>query len=135
MSMPASAVQLAVKKHLTCSILLWMRTDPPRQTGMDHWKGPHSGIISGSPGLEEYRQIHLAEHNSGAYADEINVFRRTLLYAGPPNSSRWYDVAGPGETVGARVLVQPHRKDGAGAGDPGSSSRSSSSLHSPAPEC
>jgi hypothetical protein len=135
MSMPASAVQLAVKKHLTCSILLWMRTDPPRQTGMDHWKGPHSGIISASPGLEEYRQIHLAEHNSGAYADEINVFRRTLLYGGPPNSSRWYDVAGPGEKVGALVLVCLRRKDGSARVCSGSSSRSSSPAQSPAPEC
>ncbi|WP_327695767.1 strictosidine synthase [Streptomyces sp. NBC_00459] len=146
-----------VKKRLTSSILLWVRTDQPRQRGMDHWKGPHSGIISATPGLEEYRQIHLAEHNPGlwpatggvqtaipadrkidgvaevtfrsalaplkgrkqtklAYADEINVFRRTLLYAGPPNSSRWYDVAGPGETVGARALIYLRRRDGVGAG-------------------
>lgn len=31
-----------------------------------------------------------------AFADEINNFRRTLLYAGPPYSTRWYHVAGPG---------------------------------------
>ncbi|MFI8075335.1 hypothetical protein ACIF85_42230 [Streptomyces sp. NPDC086033] len=112
MSMPATAAQLDVKKHRTSSILLWMRTDQPRQTGMYRWKGPHSGIISAAPGLEEYRQIHLAEHNSGAYEDEINVFRRTLLYGGPPNSSRWYDVAGPGEKVSARVLVCLRRNEG-----------------------
>ena len=134
------------KKPFASSILLWVRTDQPRQTGMDYWKGPHSKIISATPGLEEYRQIHLAETNPGlwpathgvetaipadrkidgvaevtfhsalspllgrkqtrlAYKDEINVFRRTLLYAGPPNSSRWYDVAGPGEKVGARALI------------------------------
>ncbi|TDO46798.1 hypothetical protein EV643_110181 [Kribbella sp. VKM Ac-2527] len=158
MSTSPSAVQPDVKKHLTSSILLWVRTDQPRQTGMDYWKGPHSGIISATPGLAEYRQIHLAEHNPGrwpvtdgvetsipadrkvdgvaevtfqsalsplqgrkqtqlAYKDEINVFRRTLLYAGPPNSSRWYDVAGPGETVGARALVYLRRRDGVGAGE------------------
>ena len=123
------------KKPFASSILLWVRTDQPRQTGMDYWKGPHSEIISATPGFDEYRQIHLAETNPGlwpatrgvetaipadrkidgvaevtfqsalspllgrkqtrlAYKDEINVFRRTLLYAGPPNSSRWYDVAG-----------------------------------------
>jgi hypothetical protein len=158
MSTSLSAAQLDVKKHFTSSILLWVRTDQPRQTGMDHWKGPHSGIISATPGLEEYRQIHLAEHNPGlwpvtngvetsipvdrkidgvaevtfqsalsplqgrkqtqlAYEDEINVFRRTLLYAGPPNSSRWYDVASPIETVGARALVYLRRRDGVGAGE------------------
>ncbi|WP_328506557.1 strictosidine synthase [Streptomyces sp. NBC_00391] len=158
MSMPPAAAPPAVKKHLTSSILLWVRSDQPRQTGMDYWKGPHSGIISATPGLEEYRQIHLAEHNPGrwpatdgvetsipvdrkidgvaevtfksvlapsqgrkqtklAYQDEINVFRRTLLYAGPPNSSRWYDVAGPGEKVGSRVMVYLRRRDGAGAGE------------------
>ncbi|MEV7734447.1 hypothetical protein AB0O75_20620 [Streptomyces sp. NPDC088921] len=73
MSMPATAVQPDVKKHLTSSILLRMRTGQPRQTGTDHGKGPHSGIISATRGLEEYRQIHLTEHNPGAYEDEINV--------------------------------------------------------------
>jgi hypothetical protein len=145
---PASA-----RKPLVSSILLWMRTDQPRQLGMDYWKGPHSKIISATPGMEEYRQIHLAEHNPGlwpaisgietvipaerridgvaevtfssvlsplrgrrqtrlAYRDEVNVFRRTLLYAGPPYSTRWYDVAVPGETVGARSLTYLRRRDG-----------------------
>jgi hypothetical protein len=147
-----------VKKHFSSSILLWMRTDQPRQTGMDHWRGPHSGIISATPGLEEYRQIHLAAENPGrwpatdgiettipvdrkvdgvaevtlrsilsplqgrkqsqlAFVDEVNVFRRTLLYSGLPTWSRWYDVAPPGATVGARSLVYLRRRDGVGAGE------------------
>jgi hypothetical protein len=143
------------KKPFASSILLWMRTDQPRQTGMDYWRGPHSKIISSTPGFDEYRQIHLAETNPGlwpdtrgvetaipegrkidgvaevtfrsalspllgrkqtrlAYKDEINVFRRTLLYAGPPNSTRWYDVARPGEKTGARALVYLRRREGVG---------------------
>ena len=146
------------KKALTTSILLWMRTDQPRQSGMDHWKGPHSGIISATPGLDEYRQIHFAETNPGrwpatagveteipadrkvdgvaevtfvsalaplrgraqtqlAYKDEINVFRRTLLYAGPPSSPRWYEVGAPGEKVGARAMIYLRRRDGVSARD------------------
>lgn len=58
-----TTAELGVKKHLTSSIPLWVRTDQPRRTGMDYWKGPHSKIISATPGLEEYRQIHLAEDN------------------------------------------------------------------------
>ncbi len=155
MSTSSSNPQVGVRKHFTSSILLWMRTDQPRQKGMDHWKGPHSGIIAVSPGLEEYRQIHLAEANPGcwpsttgvetripadrkvdgvaevtfrsalsplrgrqqtrlAFTDEVNVFRRTLLYAGAPGSSRWYEVAGPGELVGARAVVYLRRRDGVG---------------------
>ena len=143
----------SASKPLASSILLWMRTDQPRQQGMDHWKGPHSKIISATPGMEEYRQIHLAENNPGlwpamggvetvipserridgvaevtftsvlaplrsrkqtrlAYADEVNVFRRTLLYSGLPYSARWYDVAGPGEKVGARSLIYLRRREG-----------------------
>ncbi|TMK78625.1 MAG: strictosidine synthase [Actinobacteria bacterium] len=158
MSTSPSKSQANVRKHFSSSILLWMRTDQPRQTGMDHWKGPHSKIISATPGLEEYRQIHLAEVNPGlwpttpgvetdipverkidgvaeltfksllspllgrkqtklAFKDEINVFRRTLLYTGLPSSSRWYEVAAPGEKVGARALIYLRRKDGVGAGD------------------
>ena len=49
-----------------------------------------------------------------AFKDEINVFRRTLLYAGPPNSARWYDVARPGEQTGARALVYLRRREGVG---------------------
>src|SRR5205814_8943239 len=67
MSKSPSKSQVSVRKHLSSSILLWMRTDQPRQTGMDHWKGPHSKIISATPGLEEYRQIHLAEVNPGLW--------------------------------------------------------------------
>lgn len=144
-----------VRKHISSSILLWVRSDHPRETGMNYWKGPHSKIISASPGLEEYRQIHLAETNPGlwpatpgveteipvgrkvdgvaevtfqsvfsvfsgrkqtqlAFKDEINVFRRTLLYAGLPNWSRWYEVGQPGEKVGARVLIYLRRRDGVG---------------------
>ena len=143
------------KKPFATSILLWMRTDQPRQQGMDHWKGPHSKIISATPGFEEYRQLHLAAINPGlwpathgvetsipadrridgvaevtfqsvlspllgrkqtrlAYEDEINVFRRTLLYAGPPNSARWYDVARAGEQTGARALISLRRRAGVG---------------------
>src|SRR5687767_1563566 len=132
-----------------------MRTDQPRHVGMEYWKGPHSKIISATPGFDEYRQIHLAAINPGlwpttagvetaipadrridgvadvtfqsvlspllgrtqtrlAYKDEINVFRRTLLYAGPPNSARWYDVAPPGEHTGARALVYLRRREGVG---------------------
>jgi hypothetical protein len=153
MSTSSTNPRVGVKKHFTSSILLWMRTDQPRQKGMDHWKGPHSGIISATPGLEEYRQIHLTEDNPGlwpatkgvethipaerkvdgiaevtfqsalaplrgrkqtqlAFKDEINVFRRTLLYAGAPGTSRWYEVAGPDESVGARAVVYLRRRDG-----------------------
>jgi hypothetical protein len=47
-----------------------------------------------------------------AYKDEVNVFRRTLLYAGLPYSARWYDLAGPGEKVGARSLIYLRRREG-----------------------
>lgn len=147
----------SVKKPFVSSILLWIRADQPRQQGMDYWKGPHSKIISVTPGFEEYRQIHLAESNPGlwpavggietaipadrrvdgvaevtftsvlaplrgreqtklAYKDEVNVFRRTLLYAGPPYSARWYDVAGPHEKAGARALIYLRRREGVGTG-------------------
>jgi hypothetical protein len=153
MNTSPSNPRVGVRKHFTSSILLWMRTDQPRQNGMAHWRGPHSGIIAASPGLEEYRQIHLAETNPGlwpategvetqipadrrvdgvaevtfqsalsplrgrtqtrlAFKDEVNVFRRTLLYAGPPGTSRWYDVAGPAEPVAARAVVYLRRCDG-----------------------
>jgi hypothetical protein len=158
MSTSPSKALVKVRKHFSSSFLLWVRIDQPRQTGMDHWKGPHSKIASATPGLEEYRQIHLAEVNSGLwpatpgvetdipverkidgvaeltfqsllsplrgrkqaqllFKDEVNVFRRTLLYVGLPNSSRWYGVAEPGETAGARALIYLRRKDGVGARD------------------
>jgi len=158
MSKSPYKVHVKVRKHFSSSFLLWMRTDQPRQTGMDYWKGPHSKIASATPGLQEYRQIHLAEVNPGLwpatpgvetdiplerkidgvaeltfqsllsplrgrkqarllFKDEVNVFRRTLLYIGLPNSSRWYEVAEPGEKVGARAVIYLRRKDGVGAGD------------------
>ena len=64
--MPLSA-PLKVRKHFSTSILLWVRTDQPRDTGMTYWREPHSKIISATPGLDEYRQIHLAETNPGLW--------------------------------------------------------------------
>jgi hypothetical protein len=46
----------------------------------------------------------------------VNVFRRTLLYAGPPYSARWYDVAGSGEKVGVRSLIYLRRRQGVKTG-------------------
>src|SRR4029453_18663932 len=59
MSTSPSKAQLNVRKHFSSSFLLWVRSDQPRQTGMDYWKGPHSKIASATPGLQEHRQIHL----------------------------------------------------------------------------
>ena len=55
------------KKPFASAILLWMRTDQPRQQSMDYWKGPHSKIISATPGFDEYRQLHLAAANPGIW--------------------------------------------------------------------
>lgn len=55
MSTTSRAPRVEAEKHFSSSIPLWVRNDQPRQTGMDYWKGPHSGIISAVPGTEEYR--------------------------------------------------------------------------------
>lgn len=49
-----------------------------------------------------------------AFEDEVNIFRRTLLHAGPPGTSRWYDVA-PGEKTGSRAVLYLRRRKGEGA--------------------
>jgi hypothetical protein len=52
-----------------------------------------------------------------AFKDEINVFRRTLLYLGLPGWSRWYEVASQDEKIGARVLVYLRRRPGVRSGE------------------
>ena len=54
-----------------------MRTDKPRQEGMDHWKGSHAQIIASNPGLWQYRQLHLAENNTGLWPT-INGVETTI---------------------------------------------------------
>jgi hypothetical protein len=141
------------EEHLSSSILLWMRTDTTRKAGMDRWKGPHSKIISTNKGLYEYRQIHLAENNTGlwpsiagvettipqdrkidgiadvtlknlfsifkgkkqnkiAYKDEVNIFKRTLLYAAFSKNSLWYNLADPNPIIEARSMVFFRIKEG-----------------------
>lgn len=56
-----------VEKNVSTSVLLWMRADKPRQESMQRWQGPHSQIIAANKDLKEYRQIHLAEHNTGLW--------------------------------------------------------------------
>lgn len=157
-----NAVKVATKvkseKHLSSSILLWMRTDKARQAGMDRWKGPHAQIIASNKGLYEYRQIHFAENNTGlwptingvettipqnrkidgvadvtlknllsipkgkepnklAYADEINLFKRTILYAAFSKNSRWYNVAESDTQIGANAMVFFRIKEGVSVKD------------------
>lgn len=145
--------QVKSENHLSSSILLWMRKDKPRQEGMDRWKGPHAKIISANKGLLEYRQIHMAEHNTGlwpkiqgvetsipqerkmdgvadvtlknffsifkgkeqnrqAFADEINLFKRTILYAAFPKNSKWFNVAESNTNFDARAIVFFRIKEG-----------------------
>lgn len=141
------------KKPFASTILLWVIDTVPRQQSMERWKGPHSTIITASPGHDEYRQLHLADDSPGlwpatpgvetaipadrkvdgvaevtfqnvlaplggraqtkkAFADEVHNFRRTLLYAGPPSSTRWYDVGEPAARSGARLFILLRRRDG-----------------------
>lgn len=152
------ATDVKSSKHLSSSILLWMRTDKARQDGMDRWKGPHAQIIAANKGLFEYRQIHFADQNEGlwpaingvetiiaanrkvdgvadvtlknlfslfkgkdqnklAFADEINIFKRTILYAAFPQNSRWYDVAVPNTRIDASSMVFFRIKEGVNAKD------------------
>ena len=145
-------------KHVSSSILLWMRTDTARQAGMDRWAGPHALIIAANKGLREYRQIHFAEQNPGlwpstmgvetsipvdrkidgvadvtlknllsvlrgkeqnrlASKDEVNLFKRTLLYAALPKWSRWYNVSRPEEPIEARSMVFFRKREGIAEGD------------------
>ncbi len=147
------ATTVKSEKHLSSSILLWMRTDKPRQAGMDRWKGPHAQIIAANKGLWEYRQIHFAESNTGlwqpingvettipqnrkidgvadvtlknllsipkgkepnkkASADEINLFKRTILYAAFPKNSKWYNVADANTKIEASSMVFFRKKEG-----------------------
>lgn len=147
------ATNIKSEKHLSSSILLWMRTDKPRQAGMDRWKGPHAQIIAANKGLWEYRQIHFTDVNTGlwpainsvettipvnrkvdgvadvtlknlfsifrgkkqnklAYADEVNLFKRTILYAAFSQNSRWYVVANSETKIEARSMVFIRKKEG-----------------------
>ncbi|MEY8761041.1 hypothetical protein [Chryseobacterium tongliaoense] len=151
----AENVRTSIKSenHTSSSILLWMRTDKPRQAGMERWKYPHSQIISANKGLEEYRQIHFTEENNGlwplingvetsipsdrkidgvadvtlknifsvfrgkkqnklAYEDEVNLFKRTLLYAALGNASKSYSLNDSDEKIQARSMVFFRIKEG-----------------------
>lgn len=152
------ATNVKSEKHLSSSILLWMRTDKPRQEGMNRWKGPHAQIIAANKGLWEYRQIHFTDTNTGlwpaingvetnipqnrkvdgvadvtlknlfsifkgkeqnklAFKDEVNLFKRTILYAAFPMNSQWYKVAEPSSKIEARAMVFFRIKEGAGEQD------------------
>lgn len=47
-----------------------------------------------------------------AYADEIHNFRRTLLYAGRPYSTRWYSLDESTARTGARLFILLRRRKG-----------------------
>lgn len=51
-----------------------------------------------------------------AFKDEINVFRRTLLYLGLPGWSRWYELGRSDERIVARALIYLRRREGVSGG-------------------
>ncbi|WP_271985445.1 hypothetical protein [Pseudoclavibacter terrae] len=66
----SSTAATAVQKHFSTSILLWVRNEQTRQTGMDYWKGPHSGIA--------------AERDGG----QLSALLAPVASAGTPTTSR-----------------------------------------------
>jgi len=59
--------KIKAEKHVSSSVLLWMRTDKSRKETMDHWKGSHAQIIAANPGLWQYRQLHFSDTNLGLW--------------------------------------------------------------------
>ena len=49
------------------TVLLWMRTDLPREDGMEYWRGPHSQLVARTPGFLEYRQHHFPSEPVGMW--------------------------------------------------------------------
>lgn len=47
-----------------------------------------------------------------AYQDEVNVFRKTIMYAGLPGSSRWYATPAPQEKATSYALIYLRRAPG-----------------------
>jgi hypothetical protein len=52
------------------------------------------------------------KQNKLAYADEVNLFKRTILYAAFPKNSKWYNVAEPNTTIAANAMVFFRIKEG-----------------------
>jgi hypothetical protein len=52
-----------------------------------------------------------------AFADEVNLFKRTLLYLALPSSSRWFHVGNSEATIKARSIVFFRMKNGVKKGD------------------
>ena len=99
-----------------------------------HFREQNTGLWPATPGVETaipagrrvdgVAEVTLAslvaplqgkERTKLAYADEVNLFQRTILYAGLPGWSRWYAVAPAGTPVGARSLVLLRRREGVSA--------------------
>lgn len=145
-------------KEFSSAVLLWLRKDKSNAEGKAYWAGGHAQIIAASPGLKQYRQLHLSEtehsfwpgvsglktrvvedrridgiadvtfqsvtapisgrHQTAlAFKDEVNVFRRTLMYAGLPGSARWYETALPQEQTALRDILFLQRDQGTKRGD------------------
>ncbi|MGC0416867.1 SMP-30/gluconolactonase/LRE family protein [Embleya sp. AB8] len=49
------------------SVLLWLRTDLPRERAGAYWAGPHSRLVARTPGLLEYRRHHFAAAGPGLW--------------------------------------------------------------------
>lgn len=51
------------------------------------------------------------KQNKMASNDEVNIFKRTILYAAFPKNSRWYNLANPNDKIEARSIVFFRKKE------------------------
>ncbi|MGU3293182.1 strictosidine synthase [Williamsia sp. M5A3_1d] len=146
-----------VKKPLASAGAAWVRSDQPRQAGMDYWRDNHSQRVVAIPGFDENRQVHFDESNPGLWPatpgietvipvdrkmdgvaditftsllglfsgrketqalqkDEVNAFRRTVMYLSAPYKALWYPVAEPGVKAGAHAWLFLRRREGVSTG-------------------
>jgi hypothetical protein len=57
------------------------------------------------------------KQNKLAFKDEVNLFKRTILYAAFPKHSRWYQVAEPSSKIEERAMVFFRIKEGVSEND------------------
>lgn len=49
------------------AVLLWYRSDLPREAARSYWRGGHAQIVARNPALSDYRQHHFAYDSNGLW--------------------------------------------------------------------
>lgn len=69
----SNSSQEEISRGIGLCVLLWLRSDLPRELCYDYWREPHGQLMARIPGFINYRQHHFEDNPLFLWSDKIEI--------------------------------------------------------------